>query len=265
MIVVLGSDGLLGSHIVRRFPEQTIGFTHRTLDITNSEKLGEALYQVMPDVVINCAGVTPHDPRFNANAQAVNTEAPHDLAKLGDQLGFKLIHISTNCVYDNVLGGYTEEDAPMLDTGTYASTKALGEIRTSPVHLTIRTSFVGWPDPKGRGLLAWLFENQNHPVPGYRGVRWNGVTTTVLADCLFELAYNQVSGIRHIFGETVTKYEVLKLASKYFGWECDVVPIDLPKENATLSTTHNDANCHLPTVNFEEQMDMLYRAGNDYA
>lgn len=266
MIVILGADGLLGSHIVRRFPQQVIGLTHRELDVTDAGNLQETLYQIMPDAVINCAGITPHHSHLSTDyIQEVNTEAPHNLATLGDQLGFKLIQVSTNCVFDLKSGAFTEKDSPVLDAGSYGRTKALGEVTTSPVHLTVRTSFVGWPDPKGRGLLAWLYKNRNQSVPGYRGCVWNGLTTTVLADALFALAYEPVSGVRHLFGQELTKYEVLKIVNDRFDWDCDIVPVDYPEENAGLSTIYNDAVCHLPAVDFEEQVDMLYRAGHDYA
>ena len=93
---------------------------------------------------------------------------------------------------------------------------------------------------------------------------WNGLTTTVLADCLFELAYQPVHGLRHLFGETISKYKLLKIVDKRFGWGHGIDPVDVPYEDGTLATIYNDANCYLPAVDFEEQVDMMYRA-MDYA
>lgn len=262
MIVVLGADGLLGSHLVRRFPTDTIGFSHHDLDIRDQEAVSDALYRCLPDAVINCAGITNRNARDLTDYYGVNDTAPHSISRLGDQLGFKFIQVSTDCVFMQTMGHYTELDEPD-STSVYGITKHGGEV-SRPPHLTVRTSFVGWPDPKGRGLLAWLHSHQGQRIQGYKNYHWNGLTTTVLADALYELAYSSVCGCRHLFGETLSKYDVLKIVANRYKWDVDIEPVDYPVVNATLGTVFDDWQEFVPVTDFTEQVDMMFRA-RDYA
>lgn len=262
MIVVLGADGLLGSHLVRRFPKDTIGFTHHDLDIKDYSTVRDSLYRCLPDAVINCAGITNRRDALITDYYGVNDEAPHRIAEMGDQLGFKFIQVSTDCVFRLDRGHYTELDKPDA-SHIYGFTKHSGEVFRPP-HLTVRSSFVGWPDPKGRGLLAWLHGQQGQRIQGYRGYLWNGLTTTVLADALYELAYSSVSGCRHLFGEVLTKYDVLTIVRDRYKWDVKIEPVDSPAVNATLGTIFNDCQQFLPVTDFTEQVDMMFRA-RDYA
>ena len=81
------------------------------------------------------------------------------LKKLSDEIGAKLIHISTDCVFSGNKGNYTENDFRDADD-VYGRSKALGEV-VNEKDLTIRTSIIG-PELKknGEGLFHW-FMNQH--------------------------------------------------------------------------------------------------------
>jgi dTDP-4-dehydrorhamnose reductase len=267
MILVTGSGGMLGSHLCARYSRDTIGFTHRELDINNEDSVLTILSRIRPEVVVNCAGITRPDNIDPYQVYLVNTVGPRNLAYWCDQLKIKLIQISTNCVFSGRPSGlYTEYEEPDAKD-LYGRTKAQGEVEDWEYKnsLTIRTSFVGWPDPTGRSLLSWLWKQpKKRPLYGYTNALWNGLTVTALADYIVELAYSQLTGVVHLSGQTISKYMLLKTVDELYGWNHNIVPVTEPLENKTLRTARN-----IPyiagTDNFEESLRNMRNQGmRDY-
>ena len=158
-VIVLG-NGLLGS----AFKEYEIPvISHEDCDITSQFDIDAVIAKYHPDVIVNAAGITPKAMFDVLDTFRVNSLGPKLLAKACDEHEIRLVQISTDCVFDGKKGGYVEIDQ-VSPSDSYGLSKALGEITEFP-HLTIRTSFVGLPDPKGRGLLAWAANEK--VVTGY--------------------------------------------------------------------------------------------------
>lgn len=220
MILVTGAGGMLGSWICAKYPGDTIGLTHSECDITRADHITGALADHLPDAVINCAGVTRGDPD---RMWEVNAEAPHLLASICSEYGIRLVQVSTDCVFDGKAGWHRDDDKPDA-TDAYGRSKARGEI-FHPDHVTVRTSFVGWPDPGGRGLLYWLHQ-QNGRVLGYDNWVWNGLAVPVVAECLVALAYSRRTNVVHLSGQINRKYNVLALASEVLGWDKEIIRVN---------------------------------------
>lgn len=239
MILLFGADGLLGSWVYAKHPKDVIPMTRNDVDICDSYAIEKAIVEHQPDAVINCAGmVKNYPPLFVYQMEEVNSAAPLEVASICDQLGVRLIHISTDCVFKGDRGGYIESDLPDAEDN-YGWYKAQGEVSHEP-HLTVRTSFVGWPDPKGRGLLAWLNSSRQPEIQGYYNVRWNGLTTWTLADMLVELAYGRQTGIMHLHGQTVSKHDLLVMANSAYGWGKHIIPVEEPVIDRTLHSMRMD-------------------------
>lgn len=248
MIGVLGYRGLLGSTICKLHPDKTA-----KVPFASQEFLDEVLKAQPFDTIINCIGVVPNSPR-QSDMFPINSEFPRWLAERCTKYGIRLIHVSTDCVFDGKRGAYVESDSPN-SSKDYGMSKAGGEMVYSP-HLVVRTSFVGLPDPAGRGLLAWLVENSTKVVHGFRRSMWNGITTTTLADILVDLApRTRVWGVRHIFNlnDPISKYELLRLANQVYGLHCLVYPIEFPIIDRTLSTMYGD----IPVL-YQHQLSKSY-------
>lgn len=267
MILVTGANGMLGSHLCARYSKDTIGYTRKEFDIANEDSILTILSRVRPEVVVNCAGITRVDNVDPYTVHLINTVAPHNLAYWCGELGIRFIQISTNCVFNGRIGGqYTEYDEPDAKD-LYGRSKIQGEIYNHDYRdtLTLRTSFVGWPDPAGRGLLAWLWKQpKNRVVQGYRNSLWNGVTVTALADYIVELAYGKLTGVFHVTGQTISKYDILRLVNEIYDWGHTIAPIDIPVENKTLKNIRMFP--YLPgTDNFEESLRIMRNEGmRDY-
>ena len=97
--------------------------------------------KVNPDIIINCVGILiKGSVNSIKNAIHVNSYFHIFLVEISNKLNFKVIHISTDCVFSGSTGNYSE-DSIKDAKDTYGLTKSLGEINSSR-HLTIRTSII---------------------------------------------------------------------------------------------------------------------------
>lgn len=226
--MILGSAGMLG-HMVYYYLKSLDKYKlvdasypnklhegSKLLDVTNKAELEKFIITENPDVVVNCIGIlikgSINDP---SNAIYLNSYFPHQLVKILREIGGRLIHISTDCVYSGNKGCYNEKDFRDADD-TYGRSKALGEVNNSN-DITLRTSIIG-PDlnENGEGLFHW-FMNQTGEVNGFSNVFWGGVTTLQLSRSINFSIENNLSGIRHVTnGLQISKYELLGLINSIF-------------------------------------------------
>ena len=239
---------LIGSTINNKISENTI-----LLDIRNPEKINDFLKTLKPDYVINCAGLLIAESEKNIeDALLINSLFPNVLSKLGKKLNFKLIQMSTDCVFSGKEGSYTEESV-QDGYNVYARTKMLGEINNKR-DLTIRTSTIG-PEFKknGTGLLHW-FLKQRGKINGFENAFWTGVTTLELAKAIDEFIFQDISGLYHLVPENrISKYELLKILSEV--WERDdieVWPCSDYASDKSLLNTRRDFN--YPTIDYRKMI-----------
>lgn len=207
----LNKYNLLGTTNNNSFGENTI-----KLDIYNKQNLNQIIDDFNPDFVINCIGVLINGSQNSPdNAIYSNSYFPHYLSKISDEKDFKLIHISTDCVFSGKGGKYVE-DSVKDATDIYGLSKSLGEI-VDDKNLTIRTSIIG-PEikEKGEGLFHW-FLSQEGKIYGYRSNFWSGVTTLELAYFIDWILDKNFKGLVHLTNnEAISKYDLLALVAKIF-------------------------------------------------
>ena len=152
-IVIIGAGGRLGAALMREYRNkfEVIGFNHAQLDLGNLEQLRSTLMPLKFDVLINSAAQTNVDrcETHRDEAFLLNAEAPRALAEICKARGAKLIHVSTDYVFDGEKREpYTEED-PAEPISVYGESKREGERRVleaSNRHLVLRVSWVFGPD-----------------------------------------------------------------------------------------------------------------------
>ncbi|MCR4743329.1 MAG: dTDP-4-dehydrorhamnose reductase [Treponema sp.] len=131
MIWLIASKGLLGSEIARQLRELKVNFIEsgREVDITKMAALLDFAAGKKIDYIINCAAYTFVDKAESEKSLAyeVNQKGSENIAKLASKIGAKLIHISTDYVFDGK-GNFplTEEDRPN-PISEYGKSKLLGE------------------------------------------------------------------------------------------------------------------------------------------
>ena len=222
-VLLFGATGMAG-HVVYYYLQSTgkynitnvvfrIPLTADSIivDVTDRNAVTKVIADVNPEIIINCVGVLVEGAkRYPDNAILINAYFPHLLKKLSDEIGAKLIHISTDCVFSGKKGNYTEEDIPDAQD-VYGRSKALGEI-INDKDLTIRTSIIG-PELKknGEGLFHW-FMMQQGSVNGFKTAIWGGVTTLELAKAICVAIDSEISGLIHLTnGVGISKLELLNL------------------------------------------------------
>lgn len=193
------------------------------------------------DFVINCIGaIKPvfNDKRKLLDAIYTNAVFPRQLADWCEGKT-KLIHITTDCVFDGQIGGYTEKSLHnALDE--YGKSKSLGEPHNCMV---LRTSIIGpeWNGNK-RSLVEWLLSNNGKEVNGFTNHFWNGLTTLELSDCIARIMLGNLfqEGTFHLFSDSISKFRLLKLMVSTWGLDIEVNPLRADEFcNRTLETVKN--------------------------
>jgi dTDP-4-dehydrorhamnose reductase len=103
-IVILGAGGRLGAALMREYREKydVVGFNHAQVDFSNLEGLREKVGATTFDVLINAAAFTNVDACETERDRAflINAEAPGVLAEICNEKDAKLVHFSTDYVFD---------------------------------------------------------------------------------------------------------------------------------------------------------------------
>lgn len=221
MIIVTGAEGMLGRHVteaLQGLKQNVLPLTHRQFDITDLAHLTK-LGWGEGDVIINCAGVINEKADALQMVQA-NTLGPHTLAHASRKNGFRLIHISTDCVFSSLDRHsaptcFRENNQPCPDTRSlYGRTKLAGE-PNGPGVTVIRTSFAG-PD---HGLWHWLANvERDAMIEGWRNSWWSGSTVAEVANMIALNVNRFTAGTIHLATEKpITKLEACKELLLFLG------------------------------------------------
>ena len=145
--LILGAGGMLGMDLCRVFPD-AVKLTHDDIDIADKAQVIEMIKRVGPDVVINAAAYTDVDGCEDEDnrelAFDVNGRAPGYIAQGCSLVGAKLVHYSTDYVFDGSRKEYLESDVP-APISMYGKSKFLGEkniIENMDDYRIIRTSWL---------------------------------------------------------------------------------------------------------------------------
>lgn len=147
-VLVTGAAGQLGVEILRHAPKEvrTIGLSREECDVTDSLALEHAMNTHRPEVVINAAAYTAVDAAeaLPDLAHAVNATGAGNVARAAVRVGARIIHVSTDYVFDGVRDTPYPPDSPTNPLNMYGRSKLAGEQeiqRYGPNILIIRT---GW-------------------------------------------------------------------------------------------------------------------------
>lgn len=246
-VLVLGASGMLGHKLVQRLPghgfdtwaairsdpsefsRYRIAQPDRILggvDATRPETVLKAIEATEPDAVINAIGVIKQrkESELAAHTIEINSLFPHRLYDLCRRSGARLVHISTDCVFEGRSGGYTESD-PADARDLYGRSKVLGEV-VSEGAVTIRTSIIGRELVSSHGLLEWFIANAGGAVRGFVNAYFSGFTTEALTDVIAErvLSRPDLEGLYHVASGKISKFELLSLVNERLGLGISIEP-----------------------------------------
>ncbi|WP_402467335.1 dTDP-4-dehydrorhamnose reductase [Isoptericola aurantiacus] len=146
--LVLGAGGMLGQDllgVLTTAGRDATGLGRADVDVTDAQAVRAAV--VGHDVVVNAAAWTAVDDAEKHEAEAfdVNATAAAHVARAADAAGARLVHVSTDYVFDGAADAPYAEGAPMAPRSAYGRTKAAGEwaVRAeAPDHLIVRTAWL---------------------------------------------------------------------------------------------------------------------------
>jgi|TARA_B110000116_G_scaffold260163_1_gene262985 dTDP-4-dehydrorhamnose reductase len=279
-ILILGVSGLIGHNILKEFDEnfEVFGTLHKSkkkygnlnlfssqniienVDVKDFEILKSILFAINPDVILNCVGITKRkiDKTNPIEVIMVNSVFPHQLAEWAKSQHKRVIHFSTDCVFDGKVGNYSETSLTTAED-LYGRTKALGEINY-PYSLTIRSSFIGQELFENTELLDWFLSQDGKQIKGFTNTFYSGVSTLYLARVVKDIIQNypKLNGLYQLAPERpISKYDLLSIANKAFQVNVDIIPDDTQKHFPTLDASKLRQTINLKVPSWEDMMAEL--------
>jgi|688.fasta_scaffold280369_2 dTDP-4-dehydrorhamnose reductase len=246
-VLILGASGMLGHMLVRVLSprHRVIGTTSSQykaesplaklldreswiggIDVRSLNQVDDLVREIQPDVVINCVGVIKQKMESSniTDAITINSLFPHHLANLCQSQNSRLIHFSTDCVFEGTPGMKMVSDTPNA-TDLYGTTKRLGEVDYGD-SITIRSSIVGAQIVGTESLFQWAISQKGKKIEGFTGALYSGLTTMTMSKVILEIVDNfpQLSGIQQIASEAITKHDLLRKLNAALGLNLDICP-----------------------------------------
>jgi dTDP-4-dehydrorhamnose reductase len=258
-ILVTGASGLLGLNLSL----EMIG-THTIVGVDRSKLTGtpfelfkadllepgacsRLMDEIHPDAIIHTAAnaivdACESDPD---GARLLNTEFPGDLAALCAKRGVRMLHISTDAVFDGTKKDfYTEDDAPN-PLGVYAQTKLDGErnvLSANPDAAIARVNFFGWSLSGTRSLSEFFYNklSKRQNVNGFTDVWFCPMFVGDLADTLARMLEKGLSGLYHAVGSAaLTKYDFGLQIARQFGFDEGLIrPMSVEESGLKARRSH---------------------------
>ncbi len=246
-LLITGASGQLGAYLLRalqgRTPSvlawsgsrqgQLFGFPLHCIDLSNPTEVRRRFREASPQVIIHAAAMARLGDCLNnpERAHAVNARAAGLLAEEAGRAEARLIHVSTDLVFDGEQAPYREEAQP-LPLSLYGRTKAEAEqlVLAHPGTLVVRVSLLFGPSRNGQPSF---FDQQMDALRGGQSVtlfadEWRTpLALTTAARALLELAGSSRTGILHLGGpERLSRLEMGQRLAAFLG---------LPKERITAA------------------------------
>ncbi len=245
-MVITGVNGLLGQKLLERSfqkyevmgidlheaPFQTkIKFHYRQLDLTKRRLVKQALSEFQPHYLINTAAMTDVDGCETNKEQCwkINVEAVDHIIQAVRRLGTKIIHLSTDYVFNGTSGPYVETDTPE-PLGYYGKSKLASEnllIASGLEHAIVRTMVLyGQGIDTRPNFVSWLIEklNQGQTVKVVTDQFSNPTLADELADAILTIIDRRKWDLFHISGsELIDRYHFALKIAEVFNLNKDLI------------------------------------------
>jgi dTDP-4-dehydrorhamnose reductase len=188
-------------------------------------KIAQVIQDVKPDVVLNCIGIVKQlkDSLDPVKSIELNSLFPHQLARICEKNNARMIHFSSDCVFDGVKGHFVESDIPNA-VDLYGKSKALGEVDYLKNVLTLRTSSIGREVYPHGGLVEWFLSNQGKTIVGYKKAIYSGVPAHRLAHIISKNIMSNLglSGILNVSATPIDKLTLLGMIRDHFNLKIEI-------------------------------------------
>ncbi len=212
-VILLGAGGMLGSGLAGTVPNDVtlFPFGHAALDITDPTALNTCIADVRPDVILNAAAYTAVDRAESEQERAfqVNGEAVSELGRAAKTQGIRVVHFSTDYVFDGSANEPYPEEGPLHPINVYGASKLAGErgLQDSGAEaLIIRSQWLF--GLCGRSFPATMLERARGSLPSRAVDDQLGRPTYTrdLAQATWRLVALCATGIVHVANEGIASW-----------------------------------------------------------
>jgi dTDP-4-dehydrorhamnose reductase len=273
VVLIIGGNGLLGHKLHYYLNKSSVlgpvttvrsaewatqlgrfGKVIPNLDVNNLDKIRDLIETAK--YVINAVALIPQRGAFSRSDYIrINGLFPHTLASICNEAAARLIHISTDGVFDGKKGEYSDSDVPNAKND-YGYSKAMGEIGYGP-NLTLRTSIIGTELASSNCLLEWLRNEEAQTVCGYTESIWSGLTSDFLAKSISYIIENEIdaNGIYNIgIHKGISKYELLSHINEILDLGKQIIPDDSVVINRSLDSSRFERDFEIDIPSIAEQL-----------
>ncbi len=231
-VLIAGAGGQLGRYVeaaANAANHDVVALARADLDVTDLESVIESVQSELPEAVINCAAYTDVDGAEDnePGAQAINADGAANLARAANQVGAKVIYVSTDYVFDG------EKESPYVESdevdpqSAYGRTKLAGELETANLnenHYIVRTSWLfGIGSKNFVDTMLYLAEDNDEVLVVGDQVGCPTFTGH-LAHGLVELLDTSAFGVHHMAGwGECSWFDFATEIFKQAGMECRVM------------------------------------------
>ncbi len=259
-VLILGAGGMLGHTLAGIYKHQyeTLATIRKNsafyrqypifdgvelvegVDAFMPDSIQDVLTKIRPHVVINCIGIIKQLPEAENYISSITVNAlfPHQVAQICANINARLIHISTDCVFNGRKGMYTESD-PSDAEDLYGRSKFLGEVGNMANTLTLRTSIIGHELNTTHGLLEWFLSQSGKTVKGFRKAIYTGFTAQELGRLISKIIdyHPNLHGLWQASSDSITKYDLLNLVKNVYQAPIEIIPDDAVTIDRSLDST----------------------------
>ena len=245
-VAVFGANGLLGQKLMseinssykiiafgrdKRLSISSNEIDYHQLDITDSADVNEMIKREKPGVIVNAAAYTNVDgcEENKEECWKVNVESVENLAKASRKINTKLIHISSDYVFDGIGGPYSEEDKP-APTTYYGKAKLASEnmiIGSKAKYAIIRTNVLyGYAYPAKASFVRWVIDelSNGNKIRVVNDQYNNPTLANDLAACILRIIQLDAEGMFNYAGsDYLSRFEFAQKISDKFNYSTELI------------------------------------------